>query len=273
MNTQFDPSPSLFSRRGSAIAVSQSSASENGNSSRCSPPINKKPKPHPLFSSFQLFGISRPRLPALSEAEGARRSSALRNEGWAVFPLFLLYLLSSSFLSAATPGPDSPNHGLTLTEESTPGQFNLSWWGQSGYYYFVEEWVPSGWEILPIPYEGENAVLLHPLESSDDFHSYRLRFTDDLESFIPNYFPELPSGEGLDWWMWQIEHFGVIGVDPDADADGDGLSNWQEFLIGSNPVVADTNADGVKDGSHFFSGLSPTRFNKGELLTLMSILE
>ncbi len=35
---------------------------------------------------------------------------------------------------------------------------------------------------------------------------------------------------------WEIEHFGSIGRDPYADADGDGTSNLMEFLAGTNPL-------------------------------------
>ena len=35
---------------------------------------------------------------------------------------------------------------------------------------------------------------------------------------------------------WQIQYFGFIGVDPNADPDGDGFSNLQEFLAGTDPT-------------------------------------
>jgi hypothetical protein len=51
------------------------------------------------------------------------------------------------------------------------------------------------------------------------------------------------DGNGLpDRWEW--EQFGQSGVDPATDSDGDGLTNLQEYLAGSDP----------KD---FFNGLPP----------------
>lgn len=56
-------------------------------------------------------------------------------------------------------------------------------------------------------------------------------------------------GDGLPaWWKWQ--HFGTLDVDPDADPDGDGLTNLEEYLASTDPnthnsliLVADTGND------------------------------
>ena len=34
---------------------------------------------------------------------------------------------------------------------------------------------------------------------------------------------------------WQAQWFGATGIDPNADHDGDGRSNWQEYLEGTDP--------------------------------------
>lgn len=39
---------------------------------------------------------------------------------------------------------------------------------------------------------------------------------------------------------WEVQYFGHIGVDPNADPDGDGMSNIQEFLAGTDPNAADS---------------------------------
>src|SRR6202035_3029305 len=56
---------------------------------------------------------------------------------------------------------------------------------------------------------------------------------------------------------WQVENFGHAGVDPGADPDGDGRSNFDEFLHGTDPndyydgqpvhleIVSGNNQEGV----------------------------
>jgi hypothetical protein len=40
---------------------------------------------------------------------------------------------------------------------------------------------------------------------------------------------------------WERTYFGAIGVDPNADPDGDGMSNLQEYLAGTNPTNSADN--------------------------------
>lgn len=47
---------------------------------------------------------------------------------------------------------------------------------------------------------------------------------------------------------WEVRYGGVAGLDASADLDGDGLKNVQEFASGLDPVVSDSDGDGLTDG-------------------------
>lgn len=54
----------------------------------------------------------------------------------------------------------------------------------------------------------------------------------------------------LDWWEWQ--YFNSIGYSPTSDYDGDGLTNQQEYYLGSDPSNPDHDGDGTVDGDDVF---------------------
>ena len=55
-----------------------------------------------------------------------------------------------------------------------------------------------------------------------------------------------------------LEWKNTSGVDPNADSDGDGLSDWNEvFLYGTDTNRADTDGDGLADSSELLAGANP----------------
>ena len=68
--------------------------------------------------------------------------------------------------------------------------------------------------------------------------------------------PADTDGNGLPD-IWQQIYFGHTGVNPNADPDGDGLSNLQEYKYHTNPLKADTDGDGLPDAWEIAHGLDP----------------
>ena len=48
---------------------------------------------------------------------------------------------------------------------------------------------------------------------------------------------------------WEIENFGDVSQTDEDDPDGDGLSNIEEYQLGTDPADFDSDGDGVSDGS------------------------
>ena len=77
----------------------------------------------------------------------------------------------------------------------------------------------------------------------DDVWIYnRVLSTNEVQQLY-NYSTLDTDGNGLPD-AWEMQYFGHLGVDPNADPDGDGISNYWEYVAGTNPTVAagaDTN--------------------------------
>ena len=57
---------------------------------------------------------------------------------------------------------------------------------------------------------------------------------------------------------WEFRHFGSLSRDGSGDADGDGLSDLEEFRHRTDPLSADTDGDGLPDAAEVdFYGTSP----------------
>ena len=111
---------------------------------------------------------------------------------------------------------------------------------------------------MPTVEEGADDPLAMAFQLSADRWFWRVRYSNDPESNLlsADYneigisaWDQLQLGYNPFDWVdtdendlhdaWELYHFGLIGVDPDADSDGDGQTNLQEFNSGSNPQHPD----------------------------------
>jgi hypothetical protein len=74
---------------------------------------------------------------------------------------------------------------------------------------------------------------------ANDYAAVNLGQVKYLFSFDPALVrlgtPGDADGNGLPD-AWELKYFGHLGVDPNADPDGDGISNLVEYLTGRNPT-------------------------------------
>lgn len=175
---------------------------------------------------------------------------------------FLLILTCSAMLlttGTAQPTPDCPNSGQRLIRDNITGSFQLTWWGKEGFYYFVQQSDDlRQWSYMPLVEEGFDDPLAIGFESNTERLFLRVRYSNDPESNLlsADYneigisaWDQLQLGYNPFDWVdtsengihdaWELFHFGLIGIDPDADSDGDGQTNLQEFNSGTNPQHPD----------------------------------
>ena len=71
----------------------------------------------------------------------------------------------------------------------------------------------------------------------------------------------MPDGWEYYWYQFSIGFF-LYCPDPtvpdaNGDCDRDGLTNYQEFMKGTNPISADTDGDGIRDNIDPYPGVVP----------------
>ena len=150
-----------------------------------------------------------------------------------------LFLLVCVGLHAQTATDLNLGSKLTVDGSTSPATCTFSWWGTSGKYYLVMS-SPDlmTWTFLPnFNPPGADAVLSVQFTTDADKYFFRVIQLDpnDTSNALDSDGNDLPD-------QWELYYFGHIGVDPNADADGDGLTNLEEYQSGTDPLTANNPA-------------------------------
>ena len=89
------------------------------------------------------------------------------------------------------------------------------------------------------------------IESTTDLHNWTAlpdEFTGNDADLTAIVRPVGSTANRLEFWRIAVA---------DADADTDGLNDWEETQLGTNPAEADTDSDGLPDAWEVAHGLNP----------------
>src|SRR5260370_22420069 len=125
--------------------------------------------------------------------------------------------------------------------------------GAPGVYFFPDAIARSGGFSIGSTMGGTNQArgqfdeietFNYPLASADIASAYQTLTSGDSD------------GNGLPD-VWERNNFGYVGVNPNADPDGDHLTNIQEHQAGTNPNNPDTDNDGRTDWQEIIDRTDP----------------
>jgi len=165
---------------------------------------------------------------------------------------------------------DDDGDGRTNLEECTAGTDPKSGQPPEGFFAKDIRHVPATWYTDP---EEEEPILLTPEAYEIEWPSvmgkrYVLLVSQDLthESWTPvgqpvigdgqiisfGMLPTLIGGQPADRCFWRVS---VV----DVDTDGDGLTDHEESLVGTNSTITDTDGDTISDRDELIGGTDPLR--------------
>lgn len=93
---------------------------------------------------------------------------------------------------------------------------------------------------------------------------YEFNLTNTFPANMPGYYPWGNASSTNDYasaLIGQAKY--VFSFDSAVDSDGDGLSDWQEAELGTDPYDPDTDGDGLTDGWELAHNYDPLNGNDG----------
>ena len=211
------------------------------------------------YNHGQLFSTTEPHHSPDADPDGDGWSNRLESVA-GTDPFDALSANSRPVLDLQRVEPLSPEDSIGMPEEWRSQRVMLSWRGQFGKRYTVErgEGHPLVWQNAAPARTGTggNDLLVLPAGGSQPGgRMWRLRIEDfdsdgdglsDHEEYLAGtdaHAPETYHGIGD---VWMAAHFGWVrtgedpgAFDPNADHDGDGATNLEEYLAATDPNVPD----------------------------------
>jgi hypothetical protein len=175
--------------------------------------------------------------------------------------LFFLAVLFVCMAGARAQGPTDWNLGSQLAESSSTGAYSFSWWGTAGNTYLMETSDDLiNWSYIPVVESGTGGGISWGLVTSATSLFMKLEYITvpaaQLSGTALNG-PLDPSGNGLPQ-DWELFFLGSLGVDPNMDANGEGLTVLQDYENGINPVANEVVSTGSCVGEYLFHETSGT---------------
>lgn len=217
-------------------------------------------------TDFTIFAVIKPS----ADQPDAATLMSIKGDDTAGFVLSQQGNASSEFAFAWSQASGSSTQGENATVAVIPEEFQLVEFTKNGPTQqallngglvattTVAEDAPTGFATLQLggapdhPFQGRVAEIL--------IYNRALSPTERKQiekALVDRYQLDDSDGNGLPD-TWEREYFGQLGVDPDEDADGDGILNGEEYEVDLNPTDEDTDGDGMPDGMELQIGTDPT---------------
>lgn len=170
--------------------------------------------------------------------------------------VLLAFAAATTLAMARAQSPTDLNQGTKVEWDAANAMWRLKWWGRSGHTYFIQQsgGLLSPWQWLPMIASGNDSVREWGFTTTGDRFFVRLRHTD-----VPTSDPANDDfdGDGVS----NLDEV-VQGTDPlsAADLDGSGLpDDWETRYFGAHgqDPDADPDGDGIKNKYEAMLGTSP----------------